>query len=403
MAWPIECSSSFVFPHPSEKVVYRSFLTCAPLVCFGVLLTGCGAGSGSSTPPPSQAVVITTQPASQTVPIDRSATFTVVATGTPPVRYQWSRNGVEIAGATSASYTPPTVALSDSGTSFQVTASNASSSAASNIAILTAGARAPAIGDLRYLLWQQVTVPWDNGGQAGIIGYQSESITNALGTPLEIGSTMVKANLCTWDFSTLFVPTSMNGLGLDMYYQWTNTNDTPYASYLQSVAAPNAVITSMDLEPACNSIGASWVRTAQPGVFDYRLEAVSPAQIQTTVAADGAESRILTAVTFDHSSGNAILISYGWSGDTTTVYEAKTVVATSGDVAKQATTLASEGYFISAFGGNDTDGYMLIGMRVRDDSLPRPITNGTTPSDSAYWTVVVWLSEPGGDAQLFEQ
>jgi hypothetical protein len=147
----------------------------------------------------------------------------------------------------------------------------------------------------------------------------------------------------------------------------------------------------------------SWIQIAQPGVFDYRLEAVSPAQIQAAVAADGAESRIVTAVTFDDSLGDAILISYGWSGDTTTVYGAKTAVATPTDVANQATTLASEGYFISAFGGNDTDGYVLIGMRVQGDSLPRPITNGSTPADSAYWTVVAWLSEASGGAQLYEQ
>ena len=73
-------------------------------------------------------------------------------------------------------------------------------------------------------------------------------------------------------------------------------------------------------------------------------------------------------------------------------------------MANQTTTLAGEGYFISAFEGNDTDGYMLIGMRVQGDSLPRPIKNGPTPADTAYWTVVVWFDEPnGGGAQLYEQ
>ena len=80
------------------------------LVCIGILLMGCGGGSGSgSAPPPSQTVVITTQPASKSVSIDRAATFTVAATGTVPLSYQWSKNGVEIVGATGASYTTPTV------------------------------------------------------------------------------------------------------------------------------------------------------------------------------------------------------------------------------------------------------------------------------------------------------
>lgn len=288
-----------------------------------------------------------------------------------------------------------------------MTVSNSSSSATSSSATLTAGARAPAIGDLRYLLWQQVTVPWTNGGNAGFIGpgstVEMESVTDALGTPLEIGSTMFNGGGCVWSLSFLYVPTSMNNLGLDMYYQWDATNYTPYESYLQSIVAPNAVITSMDLEPGCDAFGVSWIQTAQPGVFDYRQEAVPPAQIQATVAADGAEGRIVTAATFDDSTGNAILISYGWSEDTTTVYEAKTVVPAPADVANETITLAGEGYFISAFGGNDIDGYMLIGMRVKGDTLPRPITNGPTSIDSGNETVVVRLSQPTSTETISEQ
>ncbi|MGA7242717.1 MAG: immunoglobulin domain-containing protein, partial [Terracidiphilus sp.] len=147
------------------------------------------------------------------------ATFSVFATGTAPFSYRWSKDGVEIAGATSASYTKPTVALSDSGSNFQVTVSNASGSATSNTATLTAGPRAPAIGDLRYLLWEQVTVPWNNGGGAvaglGVTVVQ-ESATNALGTPLEIGSTWVKEDGgCGWMAAFLFLPPSMTGLDMD--------------------------------------------------------------------------------------------------------------------------------------------------------------------------------------------
>jgi len=363
---------------------------------------GCGGGSGSgSAPPPSQTVVITTQPASKSVSIDRAATFTVAATGTVPLSYQWSKNGVEIVGATGASYTTPTVVLADSGSTFQVTVSNASGSAISSTATLTAGPRAPMLGDLRYLLWQQVTIPWNNGGETGSLGATEESVTNALGTPLQIGSTSLSTEGCVWSFSVLFLPQGMTGM--NMYYQQDFTRFQSYTSYLQSVASSNAVITSMDLEPACNVLGVSWVQTAQTGEFDYRLEAVSPTQIQATAAADGAESRIITAVTFDDASGKAILISYGWQGDTTTAYEAKTVVAMPTDVANQAIILASEGYFISAFGGNDNDGYMLIGMRVQGDTLPRPITNGSTPADSSPQTVVAWFAEPASVETIYEQ
>lgn len=56
-----------------------------------------GGGAASATAP-----VITTQPANCTVNAGESVTFTVAATGTPAPTYQWFRNGVEIAGNTSA-------------------------------------------------------------------------------------------------------------------------------------------------------------------------------------------------------------------------------------------------------------------------------------------------------------
>jgi hypothetical protein len=391
--------SSPCVPCSSAKFTHHIFPVVALLVFSGLLFTGCGAGSASvPPPPPSQAVVITTQPVSETVPIDRAATFTAVATGTAPLNYQWSENGVEIAGATSASYTTPTIALSDSGSTFQVTVKNASSSATSNAATLTAGARAPALGDLRYLLWQQVPALNDGAG-GGVLGVVEESVSNALPGPLGLG--MVNVDGCSWSYTFIPLPSSMTGYST--YYQEDFTPYETYTSYLQSAATSNVVITSMDLEPACGALGVSWVQT-QAGGFDYRIEAVPPSQIQATVAADGAESRIVTAVTFDDSLGDAILVSHGWQGDTTTVYEAQTDVVAPADVANEATILAGEGYFISAFGGNDTDGYMLIGMRVQGDSLPRPITNGSTPNDSAPETPVVWQFHwSGGYTTINEQ
>src|SRR5207244_9991606 len=53
------------------------------------------------------ASAITTQPANQTVTAGQTATFTVVATGTAPLSYQWQKNGANLAGATSSSYTTP--------------------------------------------------------------------------------------------------------------------------------------------------------------------------------------------------------------------------------------------------------------------------------------------------------
>jgi glucose/arabinose dehydrogenase len=80
---------------------------------------------------------ITTQPASRTVPIGSSVTFTVSASGTAPLGYQWRRNGTNIAGATAASYTIASVAQTDNGARFSVVVSNSVGSATSADAVLT--------------------------------------------------------------------------------------------------------------------------------------------------------------------------------------------------------------------------------------------------------------------------
>jgi hypothetical protein len=54
----------------------------------------------TSTPP-----TIVSQPRSQTVIAGQSASFSVSATGTAPLHFQWRKNGANIAGATASAYT----------------------------------------------------------------------------------------------------------------------------------------------------------------------------------------------------------------------------------------------------------------------------------------------------------
>jgi hypothetical protein len=63
-----------------------------------------------------QAVAITAQPtASQTLCSGSPATFSVTATGTG-LTYQWKKNGSDISGATSSTYSIPNVTTADAGT-----------------------------------------------------------------------------------------------------------------------------------------------------------------------------------------------------------------------------------------------------------------------------------------------
>lgn len=87
----------------------------------------------------SGAPAITTQPQSATKNVGQSTTFTVVATGTAPLTYQWKKNGAAISGATTASLALSNLQLTDAGT-YAVTVSNAAGTATSTDATLTVNA-----------------------------------------------------------------------------------------------------------------------------------------------------------------------------------------------------------------------------------------------------------------------
>lgn len=89
--------------------------------------------SSSSTIAPS----VTTPPASCTVISGQTATFTVAATGTAPLTYQWRKNGTAITGATLSSYATPATTASDNGAQFTVVVGNSAGSATSMAAVLT--------------------------------------------------------------------------------------------------------------------------------------------------------------------------------------------------------------------------------------------------------------------------
>lgn len=86
---------------------------------------------------------ITTQPTSLTRTEGTAATFSVAASGTGTLSYQWSRNGTPISGATNASYTIAQPTIGDNGAVFTaVVTGSVSPAATSNSATLTVN-RAP--------------------------------------------------------------------------------------------------------------------------------------------------------------------------------------------------------------------------------------------------------------------
>lgn len=110
------------------------------------LARGTGSTTGTVTriafgaAPPS----ITSHPTSRTVAPAASATFSVRASGAPPLRYQWQRNGANISGATAQDYTLASATAADNNARFRAVVSNDFGSVMSNDAVLTVSAnRAP--------------------------------------------------------------------------------------------------------------------------------------------------------------------------------------------------------------------------------------------------------------------
>jgi hypothetical protein len=80
---------------------------------------------------------ITTQPANISVTAGATAAFTVVPAGTAPLTYQWRKAGVNISGATAASYTTPATVVGDNGALFSVVITNSAGTVTSANATLT--------------------------------------------------------------------------------------------------------------------------------------------------------------------------------------------------------------------------------------------------------------------------
>jgi len=118
------------------------------LAILSQILAGCSSSGGS--PMESGAPSITNQPSDETVPVGQTATFSVDATGSTPLSYQWQKNATMIAGATSASYTTPPTTAADSGSQFSVVVSNSLGSTTSRSAMLTVTAASSSTDVLTY-------------------------------------------------------------------------------------------------------------------------------------------------------------------------------------------------------------------------------------------------------------
>src|SRR5579864_3086320 len=115
----------------------QQLIGAAFFLALALAMSGCAASTNMSSSSKVTAPAFASQPASQTVTVGQSAVFSVMATGTAPLTYQWQKNNANISGATAASYTTPATVSSDNAATFRVIVTNSAGSATSNSATLT--------------------------------------------------------------------------------------------------------------------------------------------------------------------------------------------------------------------------------------------------------------------------
>ncbi len=107
--------------------------------------------------------VVLTQPASHTVRAGSEATFSVVASGRPPLSYQWWADGAPVSGATGRTLTLVNPTAGAQGTDYSVVVANASGSVTSQVAtltlVLTNQPPVAATYNLVVLAGQSITLP----------------------------------------------------------------------------------------------------------------------------------------------------------------------------------------------------------------------------------------------------
>ena len=401
-------SSYAVNPRTSQHRLSRYR---APWLVLALLTYGCGSGGGTGgqkpiIEPPS----ITTQPTSTVVAAGQTATFTAAASGTPPLNYQWNKNGTAISGATGTSYTTPPTVPGDDGSTFTMIVTNAINSATSMPATLKVlPAPPPQAGDLRF---QQVDAPSTiNGYVAGGLhtsiggGIRLWNFDNSVGTPLTLGDVCAPSTgspfSCTWSFGESPLPPNVSGLNVGYLAGSAFAN---LDSDVSNVNSGHAVITSIDLHPDDDTYAISYMQAVQSTGFTLTQGTVAPGSLQAVARQEGTLSHVITAVSFN--AGNVTYFSYAWQSDPSTIYEAQVMTATFATLGAAATSLGQMGYIITAFGGNGTDGFVLVGTRVKGNTAARPVLMGTAGSpeqrqifDQGY-AVVGYIVQNGAPAMF---
>ncbi|PYR36150.1 MAG: hypothetical protein DMF90_11105, partial [Acidobacteria bacterium] len=292
-------------------------------------LGGTGAGNGNfagetySTPnctTPS----VSGQPASATRTAGQSVTFSVTASGSAPLTYQWRKGGVPIPGATSSSYTIASVVVGDAA-SYDVVVTNACGSATSNAATLTVNKADTSVGSI-------TASTSTYGGTTNLSATVTPAVAGSVAFLVNNGSTPVAAsyNAATGAATASGVAHGLAASATPYSVQAVFTSSD--ANYNGSQAT-NA--TALTVNKANQTIT---VGTPAPAGATYNTSFNLAASADSTlsVASIAAGGSNTATVNMDNGSGTCV-VHYDQAGDGN--YNAATEVASNTTAAKASQTI----------------------------------------------------------------
>ena len=292
----------------------RTFLSFWMLLCplmAALTQLGCsqfaGEKSSASSSDSSQAPSISVQPASQTVADGQTATFSVTASGSPPLTYEWRRNGTSISGATSASYTTPATAATDNGALFTVTITDIAGNVTSNAAILTVGPAGQLSASTTQLNYGNVAVGSSSSQSVTLTNTGSGriSITNVSLTGTGLSSTGVSSGLILTAgnsavLNVTFAPSASGTLSGNVTVT-SDAGDTTLTITLSGAAIePVSHAVTLSITPnSSNVTGYNVYRSSASGGPYSKLNSVlvtSPNYVDSTVVAAQTYYYVATSV-----------------------------------------------------------------------------------------------------------
>jgi hypothetical protein len=339
-----------------QKIALRSTFTPG-LVTVTASAPGLTSGSvqlSSVAPPPpvqSQSPAIIVPPVSQSVTVGFPATFTVAASGSGALNYQWYLGNAAIAGATGTSYTTPATVLANNNQVFMVTVTSASGYGAvtSNPVVLNVIAAA------------NVAITTQPASQTAVVGQAATLSVVASGSP--------QLNYAWYEDNALVTSGPQNNFTTPVLtVAGTHTFYVKVSNPLNTVQSSNAVLTVSAATPVSFTTqpASQIAATNQPVQLTAVVAGSSPYTYQWQFTPKGGSASVIAGAT--QASNSISYVIPAMSVENVGAY-----AVTVNNAANVAVTSNAAQVTLAPPGNN-----LALGRRATSSSTQNACTDGTT-------------------------